>query len=419
MKKILIYKYIDIFNASDYSTLNQTFKNKYNGQCPNFGNKLWYQGLISEISTEDNYLTYYNNNISIEQINSEFDMILYPMANIFSTTFAQYLPSMTDFFNRIKIPVYIISCGAEANTYDELNQLVSAIGDVSTDFIKSIYNTNGDFALRGYFTAEFFNELGFNNLNVVGCPSLFQNGSSLFISNSKIKREDFCAAINGRFDLAVPLLKDYNSIYYDQDILFDIMYNKEYYDQLKDGIKGNLRWLRTSGFKLFLPELILSNRIRLLADMWDWRYSLQHEEITFSFGTRIHGNIMALLSGIPCVIVNIDTRVKEMAEFYNIPNIDYFEATKLSQTPNALYDLYLKTDYSDFNRTYPGKFNSFNEFLQKCGIVDSINTNNSFWDKSNGEYPVSAIDEAIAKSKEIMNNKLVYSLLLSLIDKLK
>ena len=60
MSNILIYRKIDIFNNTDYINLHNTFEKKFGGECPNFGNKLWYQGLISEISTSENEITYYS-----------------------------------------------------------------------------------------------------------------------------------------------------------------------------------------------------------------------------------------------------------------------------------------------------------------------------------------------------------------------
>lgn len=59
------------------------------------------------------------------------------------------------FFEKIKIPVFIISCGVQADSYEDLNDLVKSTGNVSKRFISTIYKTGGQFALRGWFTAEF------------------------------------------------------------------------------------------------------------------------------------------------------------------------------------------------------------------------------------------------------------------------
>ena len=124
---------------------------------------------------------------------------------------------------------------------DSENQFITLnlnIGKESKRFIETVYRSGGDFALRGYFTAEFFEKLGFHDLNVVGCPSLFQLGNQLKVSDDKVAKEQFKVAVNGNAEIALPLLKRYNSIYYDQDYLFDLLYDKHYYDRnpvLPDG----------------------------------------------------------------------------------------------------------------------------------------------------------------------------------------
>ena len=123
---------------------------------------------------------------------------------------------------------------------------------------------------------------------------------------------------------------------------------------------------------------------------------------------------MAILSGIPSVIVNVDSRVQEMAEFYNIPNIDYKDARELVNQQNAIYTLYDKTDYSEFNKSFPEKYNGFKEFLNRCGIVKNINTNNRFLNCSKGAYPKCAIPKAIERAKRINKHKVFYSFLVDI-----
>lgn len=61
-----------------------------------------------------------------------------------------------ELFGSIKIPIYVIACGVQARSYDELPYLIEEIGYISKKFIRSVYQTGGEFCLRGYFTKEFF-----------------------------------------------------------------------------------------------------------------------------------------------------------------------------------------------------------------------------------------------------------------------
>ena len=141
--------------------------------------------------------------------------------------------------------------------------------------------------------------------------------------------------------------------------------------------------------------------------MWDWQDSFVREKISFSFGSRIHGNIMALLSGVPAVVVGFDSRTREMAEFYDIPCIQSFDDIK----PKNLYALYESLDYSKFNNSFEKKYDSFENFLIKCGIVNKINTSNKYLNKYNGEYPTKSdyINKDIKKyAKRIIDKKCFY-----------
>lgn len=416
MPKILIYKYIDIYNKTDYVKLSDTVKNKFHGVCPNFGNKLWFQGLISEISVDGNSIDYYNSEMKIDAINEEYDCVIYPMANIFSLEYASGLSAITSFIKQLKIPVYIISCGLQCKSFDDIDAVIQVIGNDSKQFIKAVYDSGGEFALRGYYTAEFFSRLGFNDAKVVGCPSLFQSGKDLSVSNDKVDIKDFKLGVNGSIEIARTLADKYRAVFYDQEALFNYMYNRDFYKDKKPNLINNLKWIKSSGIGIELADWIVNSRIRLLADMWDWQHSFQSAKISFSYGTRIHGNIMAVLSGVPALIVNVDARVKEMAEFYEIPNIEYTKALEIKENGNDIYSLYIDTDYSNFNKNFEKKYNAFTEFMINCGIIkNSMNSDNPFLNCSDGNYPVSAIKMSQIRAEKIQQKKSLYSILLSLI----
>ena len=79
---------------------------------------------------------------------------------------------------------------------------------------------------------------------------------------------------------------------------------------------------------------------------------------------------MSVLSGIPTLINAKDVRVKEMAELYHIPYVE----NKNINSVDELYELYLDTDYTDFNNKYNVLYNNFKDFLIRYNIVESIGT---------------------------------------------
>lgn len=51
-----------------------------------------------------------------------------------------------------------------------------------------ILNSGGDLTLRGAFTQYYLEKLGFNNLFVSGCPSLFMRGANAEISAERVEK---------------------------------------------------------------------------------------------------------------------------------------------------------------------------------------------------------------------------------------
>ena len=115
-----------------------------------------------------------------------------------------------------------------------------------------------------------------------------------------------------------------------------------------------------------VTSLLKENRIKLFKDIPVWIDYFKNNGYNFAFGARIHGNIIALLAGIPVCLYTDDMRVLEMAEFFDIPYI-----TKLGKGFD-LYDAYNMIDYSKFNFTFESKLNNFQRFFDKYGIPCKI-----------------------------------------------
>lgn len=383
MKRILVRLPVipsgeyDIFNKTDISKLSSLIPELYGNTCPNLGNRLWYQGIVSVISTQENVVEFSNSTFDCEEINANYDLVVAPMANIFSEYCYDSLNGIAELYEQIKIPVFVIACGAQATSYDDLKRLCGIIREPATRFIRAICNTGGEFALRGYFTKELFNMLGFPSVGVVtGCPSLFQLGRDLKIEAPKVDKENLKPVFNGsvkKFSQAMKEIPD--SVFIDQESMFKFLYEKNYltncdYRVLKE-------FLLSQG--LHAAKCLTEKRIKLIPDMNDWRNFLINNEYNYSLGGRIHGNIMSILSGIPATVIAHDSRTREMAEFFNIPMID---SKKGVYTKQDVCETYLQADYTMFNQTFSAKFDDYEKFLIKCGIVTKANSNNLFFDKT-------------------------------------
>ncbi len=381
MKRILIWRGLDsavnIYAQTNYRTIAQDWPAGY----PNWGNKVWYQGLVSTVDCNDNMLCFRTKE-TVNEINESFDLIIYPMANFFHESYNDAMMELSKVFRTIKIPVYILACGCQASSYDLLDDLVEKTREPAKRFISSIYETGGEFALRGNFTKRYFDKLGFYSAVVTGCPSLYQCGRDLRIDNTKIDFSKVRPVLNGRIQLIEGILERFsNSIYIDQDIFGDALFDQDFFLKWVGGLKSRAVFMRN--YRPISAKLLAENRIKMIADVNDWYWYLREERFDYSFGSRIHGNIMSVLSGIPATVAAIDTRTQEMAEFYDIPFIKVDENQRI--TIKELEHLYYEADYTEFNKTFAEKFDRYERFLQQHGIVTAVNEDNRFLRQENAK----------------------------------
>ena len=385
MSKILIYKNVipngeyDIFNMIDFRKVSDTVKTSYDYSCPNIGNRAWLQGIIVALNDGNNYIELLDPNMTSDYINANFDYVVLPMANIFYSGYISALNYLADVFEKIKIPTYVIACGVQASSYSRLNDVIEAIKEPATRFIRSIYATGGEFALRGYFTKEFFDKLGFKSAVVTGCPSLYQLGEGLkILKDNDIK--SIKPVLNGKMSIVEKYLSEEPSaIYIDQCDFFNLVFavrDDNKYNSDKKYIKS---LIKQYGFDLV--KYAMDFKILFFTDISLWRNYLIDNEFNFSFGTRIHGNIISILSGIPALMCACDSRTREMAEFFSISII------KPSEKKYPLEDLYDMTDYTSFNNKFKENYYRFEEFLISAGLVKQIGKYNMFFkQKTDSDY---------------------------------
>lgn len=386
MSRVLIWRkmsrgnQLDIFHPTEYEKLYDHVIDEWSGQCQNWGNRVWFQGIYSVLNNGENTYDFLEESIDIDRINKKYDFIILSLANVFCVEYVDGLRNYAEMFEQIKIPVYVIACGVQAGSYDELGNIVKLIGTEAKRFIRAIYNTGGEFALRGYFTKEFFDKLGFYSAVVTGCPSLYQLGSSLKIDNPSVDTNNLKPVFNGHIKSYLNLMKEYpQSVYIDQDELFYPLFKPNYFKDCD--LRFKLNFINSYGIEA--AELLAQKRICMIADTNEWWNYLKDKQFEFSFGSRIHGTIMAILSGVPSTIVACDSRTREMAEYFDIPMI--LSKGKPFSTKKELEKIYLEMDYTKFNSKFKHRFEAYEKFFVDHHIVSHLNGENTFFIREEGK----------------------------------
>jgi hypothetical protein len=108
--------------------------------------------------------------------------------------------------------------------------------------------------------------------------------------------------------------------------------------------------------------LYAQNRMRFFVDALPWLDYLAGQD--FAFGTRIHGNVAALLAGTPAYVVAHDSRTLELARYHGIPHRPIAEVDDAT----TVAELYDEADYGEYNRRRSEGFAVYRDFLERNGV---------------------------------------------------
>ena len=209
-------------------------------------------------------------------------------------------------------------------------------------------------AVRGNYTAEILLKHKISNIEIVGCPSvyqypLFQNTFDTILNGREVNRTTgnfrtfFENLSNKEVDILSYFAKYFSGFVEQTPIAFSHMKPVE-----NDDYEAIRQWLNANESVHFgLKEWI--------------RYC---SEFDFSMGSRFHGNIVAMLAGIRSLLIVCDTRTQELSEFFSLPSIPVadFDPTK------KIADYYELADFGHFVSDYHNKISRLREFLAKNGL---------------------------------------------------
>jgi len=319
----------------------------------------------------------------LDNINDSFDHFVVPLANAFRVSFLPNLDLLTQTIKGLKIPTTVVGVGVSGGG----GSLEKDVDEVSDDlkrgvkqFVNAVLDRSATIGVRGENTRRFLNRLGYGDdlVDVIGCPSLYRNGRDL-----RIEKRAAAITKDSHFSMNVSPYVGYmgdSSIYHARKYR-----NMTYIPQDLETLRL-LLWARNpQKWAAKMPThvghpLYEQDRMRFFVDSRTWIDHLATQD--FSFGTRIHGNIAALVARTPAVVLVHDTRTQELAEFHEIP---FRLVPDLPRNVDAA-DLYEEADYTAFNNGHNARFENFLSFLKRNGIENVFEEG-----KANPEY-----DEAIA-----------------------
>ena len=306
----------------------------------------------------------------VDRINAEYDHYVIPLANAFRPNFIEHLDRISACIERLTIPVTIFGVGAQAASESD-RASIGVLSSSVTRFCRAVLSRSPSIGVRGEFTASFLRSLGFSDdeIQVIGCPSAFlTEGISQLPDRAPTINSSSSIAINlspevpGAKRMAEAHQKAYRHLTYIAQNSRDL---RLFLDRRFEAPDEALALAPiTPGNPLFNAR-----QSALFLDPYPWIELMKRQD--FSFGTRIHGNIAALLAGTPAVVIAHDTRTLELARYFEIPHVDMSGKQDIS-TLNAA-DLAANADYGPLKRGHEARRIVMTQFLDQHGLAHTTN----------------------------------------------
>lgn len=374
----------------------------------NTGNLLFQNSVARVIMMEDTEITTIKvdrkfSEQEIEYFNSEYEMFLIPLANALRISFIDQFRYLTELVECLTIPCVVIGIGIQRNL--DATAWNYPYDDAAADFLKAVLNKSEMIGIRGEHTAEYLKRHGFvpeKDFTVIGCPSLYTYGDML----PELKMPELTPRSKVSVNFKTLLLPELYRFLRKESAKFeDCTFITQVVKEIKAMYVGYPHPLEEKGIPVpedypihFSNELMTSDHMVGFLDQTSWLDYLATRD--FNFGSRIHGDIASLLAGTPCYIFASDWRVKELAEYHNIPHMSLFDIRE----DTDIFDLYEKADYSLLTKGHKERVSHYLDFLDKNGVKrldrDILNSKDTPFDRMYhavyGEihpFPVVSLDE--------------------------
>lgn len=300
------------------------------------------------------------------KINREYDVLVLPFANAFRISFQGELKKITYLVKKLNIPCIVVGVGVQAKLEKELDN--RELDKTVTDFVKAILEKSSLLGLRGEYTARYLTGLGFvaeQDFTVIGCPSMYLYGKELPHPHIHGLTAASTISINSKIslpqkfhDFMYRCRKDIRDYYYIPQVIEEIKrmyvgipFPEKFATRIPDHFPGSMAH----------PSYV-QDKARTFINVKSWLEFLS--QMDFSVGSRIHGNIAAVLSGTPAFVLVSDQRIKELVDYHHIQHMMLTDIKKETR----VFDLYQQADFNQVLEGHEKRFLHYLDFLKQNGL---------------------------------------------------
>lgn len=264
---------------------------------------------------------------------NSFDAVVISVANLISLPLPGREVEYDDRFNfltemtqAINIPIIILGMGMQNPIPD-----TSLLPDSIKNYLRVLNKKAAIWGVRGVETEQFLHSLGFFTAEALGCPSLYVYPESISsikplvsltgargITAGYLDRKHLLGANPERISALAKLSKTLNLSYVFQNDIYTLRELENIEGLFEDSTNVCDKKLLEEYFNSFGHSIDFTS-YHFFRDPRSWREFARSQD--FFFGDRFHGGIVALQVGRPSLFVWNDLRVRELTNYFNIPNI--------------------------------------------------------------------------------------------------
>ncbi|MBR0650218.1 hypothetical protein GXW78_11135 [Roseomonas terrae] len=265
-----------------------------------------------------------------ERLHEHFDRVFVPASNFVGN--GVDLTEHAAYFAKAKVPIFCFGLGSQIRPGEK-----PALKP-GTERMLRLMGERGSIGVRGAFTAQVLWDMGIRDVSIVGCPSLLglraetlqrlgravpaRDKVALNLSNNvrrhALHPEPMRLSENGLFQRLLG-----ENAYY---VLQNEQPEMEFLAAMAAGDNRAATAAAQNVAALFgisasRDDLrtFLERRVRIFFSVDDWVGCMQ--TMTVSIGSRFHGNIAALLAGVPALFLVHDMRTRELCELLRVPHL--------------------------------------------------------------------------------------------------
>lgn len=305
----------------------QSLQRKLEGCYTNTGNLVWHERCKREID--------YEAQINLQDIPRNLDdsVLVVPVSNNLSAIETVFSKRLRGLLN-VRSQVVLIGLGVQANQNAGTPQkFVKELPKSKARLLYEISNKSVSIGVRGEFTAACLDYMGIHNYKIIGCPSFYSGilyNKAMKLPPAKLQK--VCVNITGGVNTC-----------------------KELELVLRCGVKSRVIMQgirdRAELIKKEMAGEYWEKNARFFFNLKEWEDYIKEEDFTFSLGTRLHGNMLSFLMGVPALWITHDYRMNEIVDLLKLPHLEKRHLKKIKYLEELMeYCVYDRAFYKNMNK---------------------------------------------------------------------